>query len=232
MGELLVARHAQASFGKAEYDELSPLGRRQAGLLGTWLAQNEPAGFDTLACGTMVRQRDTLAAILDAYAAAGRPQAEPVVIAGFDEYDHRDVLAAFVRVNPDHAAVRASKEAGHDLRTVFDFLREGLGCWARGELDAHVREPWSGFRARVRAAVEALDAHSQHGRTLLVTSGGVLAQLAQQALDVPDARALELNLGIRNSALCAFRSGSGGLRLSEWNHLPHLAGQRELWTYY
>ena len=52
------------------------------------------------------------------------------------------------------------------------------------------------------------------------------------ALDVPVERAVELNLSLRNSAVSEFHPHGPRLRLGSWNALPHLHGQRELWTYY
>ncbi|PJA39262.1 MAG: histidine phosphatase family protein, partial [Lysobacterales bacterium CG_4_9_14_3_um_filter_62_6] len=39
------------------------------------------------------------------------------------------------------------------------------------------------------------------GRILLVSSGGVIAQLAQHALQVPDQQAIDFNLSLQNSAI-------------------------------
>jgi hypothetical protein len=68
----------------------------------------------------------------------------------------------------------------------------------------------------------------------VVTSGGVMAQLAQYALGGSDDAAVELNLSIRNSALAEFHAADGRLALASWNALPHLAApdRRTLWTYY
>ncbi len=234
MGELLVVRHGQASFDKAHYDELSVLGRRQAALLGAWLAP-AAASIGAVAMGRHVRHRDTLAEIRAALGDA-RPLPEARIIAELDEFDHSSVLAAWARLRPDHVAVLAA-DGGRtrDRMAMAAFLREGLACWARGELDGHVAEPWQQFRARIAHAADALaELGNAHRRVLVVTSGGVMTQLAQRALGLDDLRAVDLNLTIRNSALCEFHTGPDGLRLGSWNALPHLAApeHRELWTYY
>lgn len=234
MAELLFVRHGQASFGAANYDELSPLGRRQAQLLGDWLASHDAHDFDAVVHGTLVRHRDTFAGIRDAYGRAGRALPAGQVLPGLDEFDHRAVFGAFAQHHAAHPAVVAAEGGrSHDVRAMARFLREALLAWTRGALDAHVPEPWPAFRARVRAAAEAL-AGAGAQRMLVVTSGGVMSQLAQQALRAPDEAAVELNLGVRNSALAEFRVGEGALVLSSWNALPHLAAaeHRALWTYY
>jgi broad specificity phosphatase PhoE len=234
VGEILFVRHGQASFGAANYDELSALGRRQSALLGAWLASHAAHDFDAVAMGTLVRHRDTCGGIRDAYAQAGRalPQAETVP--GLDEFDHRAVFGSFALHHADHPAVIAAEGGrSRDPRAMGRFLREALLAWTRGALDAHVPEPWPAFRARVRAAGEGLAASGAR-RLLVVTSGGVMSQLAQQALRAPDEAAVDLNLGVRNSALAEFRAGEEGLVLGSWNALPHLAAaeHRALWTYY
>ena len=58
MGLILLVRHGQASWGAADYDQLSPLGEKQGEVLGSWLAK---AGVrpTRLVGGTMRRHRQT-----------------------------------------------------------------------------------------------------------------------------------------------------------------------------
>jgi broad specificity phosphatase PhoE len=235
MAEFLFARHGQASFGAENYDQLSPLGHRQAELLGRWLASHPEHDFDAVAVGTLVRHRETLDGVRAGYAAAGRTLPDAVVLPGLDEFDHRAVFGAFAREHADHPSVREAEGGrSRDTRAIARFLREALLAWTRGALDAHVPESWSAFGTRVRGTAAALAAQAPRERVLVVTSGGVMSQLAQQALGAPDAAAVELNLGVRNSALAEFRGGESGLLLGSWNALPHLAAaeHRAMWTYY
>ncbi|WP_147487773.1 histidine phosphatase family protein, partial [Burkholderia pseudomallei] len=58
MTELLLIRHAQASFDAADYDCLSPLGDEQSARLGAWMARGarRPA---LIATGTLRRHAQT-----------------------------------------------------------------------------------------------------------------------------------------------------------------------------
>ena len=58
MANLLVIRHGQASFGAENYDQLSPLGQRQADLTGEFLAQMG-VKFSAAYSGDLSRQRET-----------------------------------------------------------------------------------------------------------------------------------------------------------------------------
>lgn len=230
--ELLAVRHGQASFGKANYDALSPLGHQQARLLGDWLAARPDLSFDAVATGTMVRHRETLEGIR----AARDDLPEALVLPELDEFDHHAMLAAFRALAPDDPVVAAIGEGQvPDLVSIFRFLQGGLRAWVEGRLDDHVPESFAAFRARVRRGIEALrDANTGARRVLVVSSGGVMSQLAQWALEVPDSHAIDLNLSVRNSALAEFRHAEGRWRFGSWNALPHLAGpeHRELHTYY
>lgn len=227
---LLAVRHGQASFGAANYDELSALGRAQTRRLGDWLARHERVAHCVI--GDMQRHRQSLDEIAAAFAALHRPLPTPTVDAALNEFDHRAVVSAFIARDPDHPAVRAASagESGRDSRAMFNLLRAALQIWASGELDQRT-EPWADFRERTRAAGRRLLTAAQNGPVLLVSSGGVIAQLAAEALQVPDARAVELNLSLRNSALSEFVPLGDGMRLSSWNALPHLAEEKAMWTY-
>ena len=58
MANLLIVRHGQASFGADNYDQLSPLGQRQADLTGEFLRQMG-ARFSAAYSGDLSRQRET-----------------------------------------------------------------------------------------------------------------------------------------------------------------------------
>ena len=230
--ELIFARHGQASFGQANYDALSELGRRQSALLGAWLAAKPSLPIDVAVSGSMQRQRDTLAAITQAR--GDLPAA--VQMPAFNEFDHVAMLAAFERLSPDDPVVRAMADGQRaDVKAIFKFLHGGLRAWVDGRIDDAVPESFGAFRARVLGGVAELrERFADAQRVLVVSSGGVMSQVAQHALGVPDSHAIDLNLSIRNSALAEFRFADGRWRLGSWNALPHLAGaeDRALHTFY
>ncbi|MCZ8167047.1 histidine phosphatase family protein [Silanimonas sp.] len=225
---LLFVRHAQASYGTDDYDRLSPLGWTQAGHLGTWLA-GEPHGFARARVGAMRRHRETFEAIRRAFAEAGHPLPEPEEDADLNEFDHGAVIRAYLVERAD-ADMRA-RAGSHDPTVVGPMLYAAILAWANDELDA-VPERWSVFGERVaRAGAAAVQATSE-GPALVVSSGGVIARLAQQALEVPATRAVDLNLAIRNASINEFSARHGALRFGSFNTLPHLAHDRRLWTHF
>lgn len=225
---LLLVRHGQASFGADDYDRLSERGWEQSRRLGAWLARGGHR-FGTVVVGGMRRHRETAAAVAEAFAAAGTPLPEPVVDPGFAEFDHTAVFQAYLDRDPDDPVAVASRSG--DPRDVGAMLRAALLAWAHDELPG-VPETWAAFGERVHGAGERLQALAGDGEALVLSSGGVISRLAQIALDVPVTRAVELNLALRNSALSEFHPHDGRLRMGSWNGLPHLHGERALWTYY
>src|SRR5262249_14544184 len=91
MSVLNLVRHAQASLFADNYDELSPLGRKQARLLGEFWIRRQ-IDFDGGCCGPGARQRETGEIAGSACTRAGRPWPEPVVVADLDEYDLGSLL--------------------------------------------------------------------------------------------------------------------------------------------
>ncbi len=102
MGEIYLVRHGQASFGAADYDQLSPLGEEQGRILGRWHRQLG-LQVDGVALGGLKRHRQTAEAWSAEMADAPAPSLW-TVDPGFDEYDHREML---MRAHPE-----AKDEAG------------------------------------------------------------------------------------------------------------------------
>ncbi len=55
MGQIYLVRHGQASFGSADYDQLSTLGAEQAQMLGGSL-DDSYTGFDRVGPGSVTRR--------------------------------------------------------------------------------------------------------------------------------------------------------------------------------
>lgn len=231
MRRILALRHGQASAGSDDYDRLSERGIEQSRRFGRWLARRGDGPLVAVA-GRMRRHRETLEALL-AGAGLDPGDIEAEVDPGLDEFDHGAVFGAFVRLFPDRPeAAIAPRLWEAEPRQIVALIRAALLAWSAGELDRAVPEPWDAFAERVGAAGRRLAARAGGADLLVVSSGGVIAQLARIALDLPVAKAIELNIGLRNAALSEFLVDGDGLGLLSWNALPHLADAPELWTYY
>lgn len=205
MAELLVVRHAQASFGADNYDKLSDLGHQQSELAGAALRE---AGWvpDRLVTGTLVRQQETLASM-------GFDQA-PETHAGLNEYDFHDLLKVrFDGQVPDLVQ--------HDRKTHFRTLRETILEWQDGGL-VGAKESWRDFETRVAAARDfAIDTDAR--RVLVISSGGPIGQLVANAMDAPNAQMMALNLQVKNTSMTRFFFSNSAFILHEFNTAPHFA---------
>ncbi len=213
MGTLYLVRHGQASFGAADYDRLSALGTRQCERLGAWFASHGIA-FDAVYTGTLRRHAQSWAAV-----AAGLGAAPPVhAVAGLDEYDPQAVIRLV------HPAPLAASDAPDARRHHFRLLRQGLAAWMAGAAPSHGLVPHRDF---VRGVVDALDRiRTQHAdaTTLVVSSGGPIAHAVGHVLGLGPAAVIDLNLHLRNSALCELRVDPRRHTLISFNTLPHLGG--------
>ena len=213
MGQILLVRHGQASWGAADYDVLSPLGEQQAEVVGQALARalgdTEP---DLLLHGTMQRQQRT--AELAAKAAGWSVVA--TVDERWNEMDHLAVLAAQPRDfdgEPDRAQFQAWFEAATTR-------------WASGAHDDEYAESFPTFRARVRDGLEAL---AEAGTAVVVTSGGPISAATADLLAADTPTYQRLAPVVVNSSVTRVVSGRRGLTLVSFNDHAHLPG--ELLTY-
>jgi broad specificity phosphatase PhoE len=225
---LFLVRHGQARAGTDDYDRLSDRGVLQSRRLGDWFADTGHR-FDAIVLGPMRRHRQTYDEIATVYGERGLPLPAPTVDDGLAEFDHHAVFDNFVTGHADHPAVVASRTGG--LPAFGALIHAALGAWAEDRI-ADVPESWAVFGDRVAAASARLQAMPPRDEVLVLSSGGVISRVAQQALGADERTAVDLNLSLRNSGLCTFHVRPYGLALDGWNGLSHLHDARELWTYY
>ncbi|RMD93482.1 MAG: histidine phosphatase family protein [Alphaproteobacteria bacterium] len=213
--EIILIRHAQASFGAGDYDRLSALGREQARALGQALKRQGVAP-EAAFIGAQRRHRET-------WEGLGFDLA-PQVHEGLNEFDFHGLLAAFFRDRPEPEGL------WEDRRSHFRALRDAALAWQAGEIAAPP-ESWEGFCARVEAAREAMAAAGS--AVLAVSSGGAIAQMLRAALEAPPAQMIRLQLQMKNAAVSRLLVTRSGLHLTGFNETPHIdaANAARLLTY-
>lgn len=224
---LLMVRHGQASFGKANYDELSERGHFQAYQLGLWLADHQHQ-FSHVRIGNMHRHKQTLDGIAKAYRECGLALPENDVDADLNEFDHGSVFSAFMQQYAETDIVKAATSG--ETRATGAMVYAALLAWSNNGL-GELPETWEAFGARARKAASSLHDVAE-GETLVISSGGLISRIAQAAMEVPDHRAIDLNISLRNSALSEFHARDQQWRLGMWNALPHLHRAKDMWTYF
>jgi broad specificity phosphatase PhoE len=213
VGQILLVRHGQASFGAADYDALSPLGFEQSRLLGVALAERRIVA-DRVVHGTMRRHRETAETCI---AAAGWDVA-PTIDAGWDEFDFLSVLA----MHPHEYGPEPTKA---EFQRLFE---DATRAWMDG-VDHAYEETFVAFAERVHAALERTVELASAGTVAVFTSGGPIGLAVAEVLADPAAVAAQLpglwgrlNRMAVNSALTRLVSGSTGLNLLTYNDQSHL----------
>lgn len=218
MGKLYLVRHGQASFGAADYDQLSALGERQCVRLGEYF-QARGMRFDAVLIGTLRRHAQSLAAI--AQGLEGLPQ--PLVWPGLDEYDGKALIAA---IHPEPLARPVPTAAPEYFRQHFRHLREGLAQWMAGATAPAGMPSYAEFVAGVNGALDHVRREFD-GDVLVVSSGGPISTAIGQVLGTPHASTIDINMRIRNSAVSEMIFTPQRHMLLTYNTLPHLDGVQD-----
>lgn len=219
MGQVLLVRHGQASFGAADYDVLSEIGQEQSHVLGQALAERGIRP-DAIVRGGMRRHRETAEQMI---AGAGWDVGEDVdveVDEDWDEFDHEHVIAAVEREHRDL-----------DRSAFQELFERATGRWSSGLHDVDYVETWPHFTARVAAALDRVLLRDE--RTLVVvTSGGTIGLVASHLLCGDASLWPRLNKVCINTGVTKIvRGGGGGTNLVSYNSHAHLEHDRRLLTY-
>jgi broad specificity phosphatase PhoE len=210
MGTLYLVRHGQASFGAANYDQLSDLGWQQSRRLGEHFRQQERR-FGLILTGTLQRQRETLAGILEGMGITQASTALP----SLNEYDSEALIRTI------HPEPLPKPDTPERYRQHFRLLREGLQQWMNGKTHPVGMPSYAEFRQGIlEAMAQALVHHSED--VLMVSSGGPISTAVGHVLGTNPDTTIELNFHIRNSAVSEFKLTPKGHRLLSYNTLSHL----------
>jgi broad specificity phosphatase PhoE len=225
MPTIHLIRHAQGSFGTADYDALSELGRRQCVALDERLRAQGARPHRVLR-GSLRRQQTTLE--LCSIATGTRVMVDPRL----DEYDHADLFEHYA---PEATAIwRGEPEAARfSPSEVQALLDRALWQWATDAEGGRCRESWPAFRARALDAIADLTTGLARGQEALVfTSAGITAAICSHLLGASADAFVALNRVAVNTGITKLVHGRGGTSVVSFNDHSHLEGQdRALLTY-
>ena len=222
MAHIHLIRHGQASFGAADYDQLSELGQRQSHRLGEHLRDRALAvglHWDAVYMGSLRRHRQTW----EGMAAGAGLTLGPQVWPGLNEYDSHALVAAMPPVQLEAVGTAAG------YKQHFRLLRDALAQWMAGTISPQGMPSYTEFVDGITAALEHIRRH-ESGNVLVVSSGGPISTLVGHLLATPPENTIELNLQIRNTAVTELVSSARRTRLVTFNTLPHLqAAEHQSW---
>ncbi len=224
MGSIYLIRHGQASFGADDYDVLSPLGVRQAKVLGDHLAQLG-LGLDRCLSGSLRRQQHTATSALQRCVAAGMSAPELEIDPAFNEFDAEAVIRGLLpAMLPDEPGALEILRNPKDNRAAFQHLfARIIRRWVSGQYDQPGHETWQAFVDTVGGGLQRLLARAERGQNIAVfTSGGTITALLHLLTGVPAERAFELNWQIVNTSLSRLTFRGDEATLASFNSRVHL----------
>jgi broad specificity phosphatase PhoE len=210
VGVILLVRHGQASWGAADYDNLSENGHVQARMTGEAL---EARGIvpTRVVSGSMRRHRQTAEGAVDA---AGWT-ADPVIDDGWNEFDHVQMLEV-------HGAPEGGD--GQMTRQQFDaWFDAATERWTSGRNDEDYDEPFFTFTSRVESALRRTASGLGSGDVAVVfTSGGPISWVAATLLGGGIDSWMRLNPVTVNASVTKVVVGARGTTLVSVNDHSHL----------
>lgn len=213
MSSLYLVRHGQASFGAQRYDQLSPLGQRQALATGEHLAGRDLA-FHQACTGPRSRHKETARGALSAFT----PAPSLIEERGLDEFaEGEQILASAER----HFGVPVSgSDNPPDRKTLYVSM---LTAWAQGNAVIDNCRSAEQFRAAVRDWLsEHRRAAAQGGNTLAFTSAGTIGVLLCEVLELPTARMISFASVIYNASITEIVHTAQRTSLRSFNSCAHL----------
>lgn len=227
MAVIYLIRHGQASWGKADYDDLSATGIAQSQHLGGVLLKRIGRP-DMIVAGNMRRHKQTAEHVLTHMGLSAEWRIDP----GWNEYDHQELI---IRQNPKYksrAYMMADLARTLKPKEAFQsFFEKALDRWVSGVHDDEYRESWPMFRRRIDDSLNSI-VNDQADSAMVFTSGGAISATVKRLWNMPDSEWRKLNRVVTNASVTKIVVGRRGMHLSTFNDHGHFEGEhRRLLTY-
>ena len=217
MSELHLVRHAQASFGSANYDQLSDIGHQQSRFLGDYFKQRNMT-FDRLIVGDMHRHHQTMDGICAGLDIDGTDR---LVLPGLNEYNFVELTEAYGKTKGDSELFQKVIQDPSDKKNFYRLLRQILTAWTADGIP-DVEETWVQFKTRVKEAQDEIQSMADEGNKILaIGSGGSISTFVGLVLEIPDENVFDLNLQYKNTAISHFFFNQKKMNLTSFNNIAH-----------
>ncbi|CAI8780147.1 Histidine phosphatase family protein [Pseudomonas sp. IT-93MI4] len=224
MGSIYLIRHGQASFGADDYDVLSPIGVRQAEVLGQHLAELG-IRFDRCLAGDLRRQQHTATSALEQFTAKGLSVPTLETDSAFNEFDADAIIRALIpaMLEDEPEAIDILRNAAQNRAEFQRIFALVIERWLAGTYDTPGLESWLGFVERVQAGLHrVLEQADGNQKIAVFTSGGTITALLHLITQMPARQAFELNWQIVNTSLNQLKFRGREVALASFNSHAHL----------
>ena len=221
MASLYLIRHGQASFGSANYDQLSPLGQRQADVSGRFFA-DIGLHFGQAVSGDLSRQQETGQRVL-----ASQPESASLRIdPRLNEVDNEGQIAALLPIlcEQDAAFAERVKAGRSDSKQYQKVIQAVFNAWVSPNCPELANTAsWPDYLAGVRGALEEAMEQAEAGSdTAIFTSGGTIATAVSWVLGVTHDRIYGFYEPVFNCSFTRLIFSRGRVSLSNFNDTAHL----------
>lgn len=221
MASLYLIRHGQASFGSANYDQLSPLGQRQADVSGRFFA-DVGLCFAQAVSGDLSRQRETGERILSSQAEPATLRVDPRL----NEVDNEGQIAALLPMlcERDAAFAERVKAGRSDSKQYQKVIQAVFNAWVSPDCpELSGTASWPDYLAGVGGALEeAMSGAAGGSDTAIFTSGGTIATAVSWVLGVPHEKIYGFYEPVFNCSITRLIFSRGRVSLSNFNDTAHL----------
>ena len=221
MASLYLIRHGQASFGSANYDQLSPLGQRQADVSGQFFA-DVGLHFAEAVSGDLSRQRETGERILSSQPSPPALRVDPRL----NEVDNEGQISGLLPVlcERDPAFAERVKAGRSDSKQYQKVIQAVFNAWVAPDCpDLPDTASWPDYLAGVKGALEDAMARAEGGTdTAIFTSGGTIATAVSWVLGVPHDKVYGFYEPVFNCSVTRLIFSRGRISLSNFNDTAHL----------
>ncbi|TDK65653.1 histidine phosphatase family protein [Sapientia aquatica] len=223
MSVLTLLRHGQASFDADDYDQLSPLGIKQAQASAQFFADRELV-FDQILHGPRRRHQQTAAVVSSRLSLSSGLEiesaldefAEPYQIFGAAEIFSRQAQLAGGRIASQSSAKTVAKQRMRQYESV-------INLWARGRVVLLGTPSNTEFVTVVSGwMLSVIVNQPSHTRILAVTSAGVIAACVCQILNLRDDQLADVMAVIRNCSRTEIVFSPTRRSLLSFNNTSHL----------
>lgn len=215
MAELYLIRHAQASFGTDDYDRLSPLGCRQAEMLGEFLRDNA-IHFDAVYCGELQRQRNTANIALGMKPEQSQCKIDPRLNEIESDKIFEHLVPALAKTSSELEMLIA--EGKHSSKHFQKALEIVFNHWVTSENDIPDLQSWAEYSGNVRSLVAEIVAREGSGKTVGVfTSGGTIATIVAHILGASGEQVYKFYEPLINCSVTRLLYSGDKISLSSFN---------------
>lgn len=224
MSTLFLIRHAQASFGTDDYDRLSLTGHKQAYVAGEYL-HAAAATIDTILAGSARRHLETAEGIAKTVrtksGAVPRIEIDPRLNEVDAEGQFKHLVPILAAADTEIAAL--AEEAKKSSRSYQKVLSRVFTHWQDLPHDYPHLESWPIFATRVHQSIMEIARNAGSGaNTVVVSSGGAIATIAQQLLGLPKIGAYPLFEALLNCSITRLLHTGDRVSLVSFNDYSYL----------